>query len=377
MNTWRGFTGALALAGLLAFVGCGDDNSESGSGSGASSGGNASADLKQFEDSLATAKAPQTKVLAPTSAPPVVSGKRIAFINCSATSTGCVRQSDGAKRAAKALGWSLKVINAEGSASSYTKSILSAVGAGDDGIGMSAVDQRTVGSAMTAANKAKIPVVSGLVGNPPGGDAAVYADVNSDNAGSGKATADWIIVDSKGKANVAIFYTGEFPQTDARYKGAAAEFAKCKGCKVVETTSYNIGSAATDIALKTRSVLAANPQIDYVWTDVGFVGALQIPAIAASASGSKVKLTSIDCDPPDVANIRKSNVQGACAAFTLEEAGWGILDQLNRAFNGESPADTAVPFRLLDESNLPPTSSPVWNGDYDYEKAFLDIWKKG
>jgi ABC-type sugar transport system substrate-binding protein len=143
----------------------------------------------------------------------------------------------------------------------------------------------------------------------------------------------------------------------------------------VSDTTYVAATSAQQIPLQTKSVLQANPSVNYVWIDIGGIGQAQVQAIAELNVGQKVKLVSFDCNKRDIENIRLGNVQVACEGLGLEAGGWGAVDSLNRLFSGQPPVPTYVPIRTLDASSIPAT--PVWQADYDFRALYAHIWGRG
>jgi ribose transport system substrate-binding protein len=180
------------------------------------------------------------------------------------------------------------------------------------------------------------------------------------------------VANSKGTATIAMFTAPEFVDEVRRREGAVSIFTQCPGCVVKVDQSFVASTAGTDMGPLTKAILQANPEVDTIWTGIGGYGALQVQAVDEMGLKDKIKLGSNDCNPQDLTNIRKGNVQVACVASLNEESGWGAVDELNRAFNGAQPGGDLIPIRLFDSTNLPPTDR--WTGDYDYPSTYKKLW---
>jgi ribose transport system substrate-binding protein len=111
------------------------------------------------------------------------------------------------------------IVDGGGNPSKQNSAILDAVSSGSKVIALVAVDPSAVQLGLKAAKDAGVLVVSGSNGidtpNPvvkPAANALWVAfDVGPNYAALGNAAAEWIIKDSGGKANIAVFSDKEFP----------------------------------------------------------------------------------------------------------------------------------------------------------------------
>jgi ribose transport system substrate-binding protein len=149
---------------------------------------------------VAAARAPQSKWTGPSTSAKPEPGESIYVITCASQGIGCVRAAKGVEEAGAALGWQVRSIDGRGDPATWNSAILSAVAAKANGIVLAAVPPMLVGDALQQAAAAKLPVVS--VFNPlPGKQDSVFAYVRPDHVAQGKLAADWVAVNSGGKAN--------------------------------------------------------------------------------------------------------------------------------------------------------------------------------
>lgn len=369
---------AVALATVAAGIAsCGSSTSSSTSASTTASGSstNAARPLSSFVQELTAAEAPVTSIQSAPS-PPIAKNKTIAVILASAAAPGIVRQADGAKAAAKALGWQVIEYDGMGLPSVERGDMLQAIARKVNGIFITAIDSKTLGSAISQARAAGIPVVSAIAKNVVGNTGTdVYAEPGDPEVTSGENTAAWIVANSHGTAHIAMFHTPAYTSTNDRWLGAKKVFAECPGCKIVADKVYSPATAVTDIPQLTKSVLTANPDINYVWADIGGYGTVAVTAMDQLGVRNKVIEASFDCNLPDLQNIHSGNIQQVCEGIALEEGSWGVMDELNRAFNHAPPAPDVISTRLITKANL----NPVWlktgyTGDIDYQAAWKKLW---
>jgi len=376
---WRSAAAVGMAVGALAFAACGSDD-DSDTTAATTGGGEASATTVS-EGSAGDATAIVEEATAdiayegPTSGPAPEPDKQIAVIPCAAAASGCVRVADGATEAAKQIGWKVRTLDGQGQASTQNSAIQQAVSQGVDGIVLVAIDSSSVSQGLAAAKQANIPVVSIQADNEVGeGANAVTAEPASGSTRAGEALGAFAVADSDGAAKVATLSTTELAVTRNRTDAFIEQVEACEGCEVVKQETYLLSSAIKDVPLKVSSMLQANPDIEYLFVDVGQFGALATQAI--DQAGKDVKVLSVDCNPDDIENIANDTANVACAGHALETGGYAALAALNFAFADETAAaeELVVPTKLITADNLP--SEPVWKGDFDPTEAYAELWGK-
>jgi ABC-type sugar transport system substrate-binding protein len=374
-------SGVLALgASLIALSACGSDDSSStdsaGSGAATSTASAGSDDVAQAEASVTKYKADKDFV-GPESSPPGVKGKSITVIACPLANEGCTKAAKAVKTAGGLLGWKVNIVDGQGSPQASTAAMKQAIAAKTEGIALVAIDKEMVSGALPAAQKAKIPVVSFADNNVPGdGPDNVFAVVNLDANVLGTMIADWVVADSNGKANVAMFNAPELSTIQQRYDASKKVFEACGDCDVSVTQNFQLATSATQLPLLTTNVLTKYPDVDYLWDPSGGLGSLQATAVDQSASKGKVKTVTFDCVSTNLKQIKSgSSSLVACAGTGEEQSGFAIVDQLNRAFAGEPPAASGdtIPFHLIDKTNAP-EPDVGWPGDPGFEAGYKKLW---
>jgi ribose transport system substrate-binding protein len=375
-------SGVLALgASLIVLSACGsDDSSDSDS---AASGAAQTSTASGGNDEVAAAKASVEKYKAdkdfvgPGSGPEGVKNKSITVIACPLANEGCTKAAKAVKDAGSLLGWKVNIVDGQGSPQASTAAMKQAIAAKTEGIALVAIDKEMVSGALPAAQKAKIPVVSFADNNVAGdGPDNVFAVVNLDADVLGTMIADWVVADSNGKANVAMFNAPELSTIQQRYDASKKVIDACGDCKVSVTQNFQLATSATQLPLLTTNVLTKHPDVDYLWDPSGGLGSLQATAVDQSASKGKVKTVTFDCVSTNLKQIRAGNSSlVACAGTGEEQSGFAIVDQLNRAFAGEPRAQEGdtIPFHLIDKANAP-EPDVGWPGDPGFEEGYKKIW---
>ena len=193
----------------------------------------------------------------------------------------------------------------------------------------------------------------------------------------GNAAAEWIIKDSNGKGNIAVFSDKEFPSVLAFEAGLLEGLKKCESCVVSPQQYFTGNQVGATLAQMTVGYLRSHPETNYLFTPYDPAAGTQVPAIVQAGLGDKVKLISVLGDQQNLDFIRKGTVEAADAAYDNEYMGWAIADQIIRTLNKQplfEPRGENLPFTVLDKTNLPAPGSD-WAANFDYKSKFLQLWK--
>jgi ribose transport system substrate-binding protein len=326
-----------------------------------------------------------TEYAGPTTPAKAPKNIKIAAITCLSVLHGCVSPTDGIRHAAEKLGWTVVVYDGGGTPSKQNAAILDAVSSGANVIATIAIDPNLVQLSLNEAKKAGIPVVAGSNGidtpNPvklsPANGLGFEFDVSPDYITLGLHMAQWIIADSKGKANVAIFSDKEFPSIMAQEVGVLKGLSDCKDCKVSKQIYFTATQIATQLGQMTVDYLRTHPDVDYIYGAFDPPVAAQVAALAQAGMGKKVKIVGALGNQQNINFIREDRVQAADGAYDNEYMGWAIVDQTIRLLNKQplaEPHGENLPFVVLDKTNLPPPGSD-WQAHTGYQDKFLALWK--
>ena len=310
---------------------------------------------------------------------------KIAAVTCLSVLRGCVTPADGVKHAAEKLGWDAVIYDGGGTPSKQNAAILDAISWGANVVVTVAIDPNLIQLALSKAKEAGVLVVAGsnCIDQPNPvqlankGKLGFPFDVSWNAGVLGQHLAEWIIGDSGGKANIAVYLDREFPSNVADHVGLMAGFKKCTACKVSEPITFTGSQVSTQLGQMTSDYLKVHPDVDYVFSPYDPAAAVQVAAITQAGLASKIKLISILGDEQNIDFIRKGHVQVADGAMDNEYMGWAIVDQAIRTLNKQpliDPHDENLPFIVLDKTNLPkPGSDFVANTGY--QEKFLKLWE--
>jgi ribose transport system substrate-binding protein len=182
-----------------------------------------------------------------------------------------------------------------------------------------------------------------------------------------------VAVNSGGKAIIGVFNDPEFSTTSARYV-AFMQWIKvyCPGCKVAAQVKFANSEIGTTLEDKTKTMLEANPDINWLFTPYDGAATAVVPAVL-DLGLHNIKLVSSDGDLQNLGYIHNHQVEVAVYGDAIEWAGWAAVDAANRLFNGQKPVLTMPGHRMMVLSSLPPSGQP-FTGDQNYTAEYLKLW---
>jgi ribose transport system substrate-binding protein len=376
LNRSRGGVVALAAVTALLVAGCG--SSAGGSSASGSAAPNSPAMMAATQLIPSTYQGPTTPAKAPAHI-------KIAAITCYSILEGCVIPAEGIAKAAQGIGWQERTFDGGGSPTSQNAQILNAVSWGANVIALIAITPSTVQTALRAAQAAGITIVSGSSGlsspnatvTPPAGDVWPAFDVSPDYKTLGQNVGKWIIADSGGKANVAVYGDKEFDSINGQESGILPILQACKTCTVSPVMYFTSTQISNSLGPETVSYLRTNPNTDYIYSAFDPPAAAQVQAIATAGMAKNVKIASALGNSQNLQFIRNGQVEAADGAYDNTYMGFAIVDQTIRLLDHQplmQPVGEGLPFQVLTKNNLPGGTSS-WVAPFPYQDKFLSLWK--
>lgn len=386
-----GALAALALSTTLALSACGTTTTAS---SAPSSGGSAAgtcattttlssdAALAAAQKIVNRASLPATKWDGPTSGPKAQPGKSVVFIVSTASNTGDTSVYKGFQEAAKALNWKVTLIDGQNSGPGQIAALTQAIALKPDAIAVSSYDPRSSEPLFATAKQDGIVVVGNHTGNTPNHNADypdLFTNVTSDPTTVGQVAAACAIAGSNGKAGVTISGCGSEAiicgtKEDAMKKeietSPTSKVLKVEDFPFEDINRQGPGIATADyqhFGSKLNYLLAIN---DLYWDAA--IPALQ--AVGASKSGPPLMIAAGDGSPAAFDRIRNGEFQIATVAEPLNEHGWQMADEINRALNNSAPSGFVTYPRLVTKENVDLEGGA--SGAFDPANGYRDQYKK-
>jgi len=287
---------------------------------------------------------------------------------------GVNRLTSATREAAEAIGWDVRLVDAQGDPSKAATGMRSLVQQGVDAIVDAAVEPSIIAQGLTEAREAGIPVVGLSLGSAPEG---IVADFAHDDQGNTALIDDELArLVPRGSDVAATRFLG-LQATEKRYEQFRLDAEKY-GWNVVAVHDLTPPDFGTDAQTWTQSMLTANPGVAGVWTGSDPAAAGVARGIAAVRSDAIVVGFNGDMDA--LAAIRSGGPFKATVAAGLEEGAWGAVDVLLQVLAGEpveSGQQIGLPGAIVTEENVPAEGEGYFNvSGEDYVKKYTALWKQ-
>ncbi|HZG15051.1 MAG TPA: ribose ABC transporter substrate-binding protein RbsB [Candidatus Bathyarchaeia archaeon] len=214
---------------------------------------------------------------------------------------------DGAEKAAKDAGADLIVVDAQDDTAKQISGVEDLIQKKVDVILINPTDSAAIATAVEAANKANIPVIT-VDRAAEGGQ--VVSHIASDNVKGGKMAGDYILEMLGGKGNI-VELEGIAGTSAARDRGKGFHEAVDgkDGVKVVATQPADFDRAKGMTVME--NILQGNPDIQAVFAhnDEMALGALQ----AIEASGKQIKVVGFDATDDAVKAVNDGKMAATVA----------------------------------------------------------------
>ena len=370
---------AVLVIGLFA-AGCGDDDEGSNEGSGAAK------PAAKADDTVAKAE----KVIAPFLKPPTSvgtdvalsekppTGKKVIALSCALDV--CKNWRDQVATAAKTLGWTSKSVSFDGTPEDTLKKIQQAISESPDGIIINGVPRETYEAAVEQAKAKKIPIVTQmgeLEGEAIDPFIAVQYQADTFDVMS-NATANFVIVDSGGKANALSVGYANFPLSERiADKMKESLEANCPDCSA-KKIRVQAADTGTKLPAQLVSEIQRDPKINYIMLqDAAMAGGVDA-ALREAGLTDKVKVLGNNVTP----EVIQSTVEGTelgWMAFSLRAAAFQGVDAIARHLVGDEQQDVPLMNQMLTKSTLPAKPTPdTWeNLPPDLQEQYKKLWLVG
>jgi ribose transport system substrate-binding protein len=369
---------ALALAVCLLSVACGSSSTATG-------GGTTSANIAEAQTLVTKAEQPIA------SWQPVggkfdaskAKGKTIWYISLSLSIPFEQFVLQGIQQGAALVG--AKGIGFDGNYSPATASrgVSEAIQAKASLIMIDGFQPQTMVPAIAQAKAAGIPVLTANTQDPgpplPGYPPGVIGIATHNYKVPGQIEADFVVADSKGKANVLFLSTTDVPVITTGVKdGFVNELSRlCPACKVtIEDVPSSQWSGLTP---RTATLIASHPDVNYMVPDFDGMVIYMVPGVTSANAQNKVKIVSFNASPSVMKNLAQHNVVAGDTGGPNLVQGWAFADEALRILAGGQPVnDLNIPTRLFDSNNIGSIDlskqESEWYGVGDYISKFKAQW---
>jgi ribose transport system substrate-binding protein len=383
LNVVRRLAPVAAIAAVLVATACGGGGA-TGSGSSPASGANlGSADaptLDQLYAGLSTAP--------PATAPAPAAGKSIWIITCSSAVSSCQDTAVSGQEAAQRMGMNATIIDGKyNDGGAWSSAITSAIAARADGIILVGMDCQNVQQPVRQARAANIHVMGVLTSDcqPAQFDVEMkFSDaIPSNDAWDyniGANSANYIIGKTQGQANLLISEPTSEKAPQLVHQGFLDTInANCPNCKILNQIPYQtvdfVPNGAWIQAFRSQ-LTKFGSQANAIFTEWDVMAAELGGAQAVTEAGLKDSTTVFGGLglPATLEQVRAGNLDAVTAAMSMGWVGYGMVDQMNRAFNGQPAVSQGLGFAIVDKDHNLPAPGQPYEPNVDWKAAYLKAW---
>jgi ribose transport system substrate-binding protein len=377
--TTRACSAALALAIAVSMAACSRGSTQNAVAGPTASGSGSCPDVvstsEQAVDAALTFDAAWT---GPTSGPKATTGKTIAFVAQTLTNPGVAGAAKGVQEAAAAIGWQVRVLDGQGDPANITAAMGQALALKPAGIVIGGFDPLSVSAQLDQANAAGIPLIGWHAVAAPGPSQSpkLFSNVTTKVEGVANISAQYIIAKSNGTAGVVVFTDDSIPFAAGKAKMIEAALGACSSVKVLDKQNIPISDAGTRTPQAFSSLVSS---LGDTWTysvainDLYFDNAATpLRAAGKQGTGAPYNVGAGDGSQAAFSRIAAKQFQAATVPEPLNEQGWQIVDEFNRAFAGAPASGYVAPVHITDADNVGTSTS--WDPQNGYQTQYHTIW---
>nr|WP_307572419.1 substrate-binding domain-containing protein [Pseudomonas fluorescens] len=314
----------------------------------------------------------------PASGPQAQRGKSIALVAEDLRNGGIVGVAQGAREAANALGWTLKIFDGAGSSAGRAKAFSDALAAKPDGLILCGSDALENNSALLLFANREVPVVGWHAGVRPGpiDGTPVAMNVTTDPLEVARLTAMAAVAQSNGRAGVVILTDSKYSIAVAKTKAMEDVIRACRKCTLLEVRDVAISESGEKMPAVTKELLG---RYGKRWThtlainDIYFDYSIASLTNAAIPSDGLSLLSAGDGSASAFLRIQAKTYQTVTVAEPLNLHGWQVMDELNRLFAGQPVSGFVAPVHLVNADNMAFDGGKKFH--YDPDNGYRNIYR--
>jgi ribose transport system substrate-binding protein len=335
--------------------------------------------VAQAQEIVAKATLGAVRWSGPQTGPPAQRGKNIALVAEDLRNGGIVGVAQGAREAASAMGWTLRIFDGAGSASGRAKAFSDALAAKPDGLMLCGSDALENNAALMRFADKDIPVVGWHAGAHPGpiDGTPVAMNVTSDPLEVARLTAMAAVAQSNGQAGVVILTDSKYSIAMTKAKAMEDVIRACQGCSMLEVRDVAISESSEKMPAVTRELLQ---RYGKRWTHTLAINDIYFDYSIASLTGAAIPSNGIsllsagDGSASAFLRIQAKTYQTVTVAEPLNLHGWQVMDELNRLFAGQPVSGFIAPIHLVNADNVAFDGGK--KSQYDPDNGYRDIYRR-
>jgi ribose transport system substrate-binding protein len=337
--------------------------------------------LEMAKKKVNAATSAKTKWDGPTTGPKAAAAKTLVFVASDMRNGGVLGVSKGAEEAAKAMGWTIRVLDGQGSVQGRTAAFNQAIALKPDGILLGGFDAKEQASGVQTAAKTNIPVVGWHAAKEAGAVDGMFFNVTTNAQDVAEIAALHAVATSNGKAGVVVFTDSAYAVAIAKSNAMAEVIKKCTGCTLLGIEDTPLADTSNRMPQLTTSLIQRHGA---KWTHSLGINDLYFdfmgPTLQTAGGAAKEikNLSGGDGSESAYQRIRGNRFQAGTVPEPLNLHGWQMVDEVNRALAGQKASGYSTPVHLVTSVNIKGDGGPTNSFDPDngYRNAYKKIWAK-
>ncbi|MBC3361492.1 substrate-binding domain-containing protein [Pseudomonas sp. SWRI154] len=313
--------------------------------------------MTQAQDMVAKATLGAVPWSGPETGPRAQRGKSIAIVAEDMRNGGIVGVAQGAREAAKAMGWTLRVFDGAGTPAGRAKAFADALAANPDGLILCGADALENKAALGVFADKGVPVVGWHAGERPGpiDGTPMAMNVTTDPLEVARITAMAAVAQSNGKAGVVILTDSRYSIAMAKAKAMEKVIRACRECTLLEVRDVAISESREKMPAITKELLQRHGKR---WTHALAINDIYFDYSVAALSSAAIPrdgislLSAGDGSASAFLRIQEKNYQTVTVAEPLNLHGWQVIDELNRLMAGQPVSGFVAPVHLVNADNI-------------------------
>ncbi|MEM9223221.1 MAG: substrate-binding domain-containing protein [Pseudomonadota bacterium] len=345
----------------------------------ATTGASTLEEAKSYVDAAAKPNPPWT---GPSDGPKAQPDKTIVYVAADLRNGGILGVADGVEDAAGEIGWTVRVIDGQGSVSGRSAALQQAIALEPDGLVLGGIDANEQAEAIKQADAAGIKVVGwhATASTGPSDTLPIFSNITTDPLEVARAAASLVVADSDGKAGVVIFTDSVYEIAVAKSDAMADIIRACEGCNLLTIEDTPLAEASTRMPPLTNALLQ---RYGDDWTYSLTINDLPIDFMTSAlqsagkdAKGFPRNVSAGDGSQAAFQRIQQDYYQYATVAEPLSMHGWQVVDEMNRALAGAEHSGYVAPVHLFVPDNVMDDGGAnfVYDPDNGYRDAYRKIW---
>lgn len=319
----------------------------------------------------------------PVHGPAIAPKKHLVFVASDLRNDGVNSVVKGMTESMEGLDWNLYLLDGKGSKLRQSAALNRAIMLKPDGIVLGGIDAKFHEDTIKTAQHFGIKVIGWHAANEagPNPELGLYTNITTDAEEVGDIAALFAIVNSGYKAQVVIFTDSNYSIAMQKANRMASRIQACSDCRLLAIEDIPLDNIAAEMPTAIAKLLNQFPnQITHFLVINDLYIDFAVPSLTASGIAAEDLPKSIsagDGSHEAYRRIRSGKHQLATVPEPLFMQGWQIIDEFNRAFQGESHSGFLAPVHLITRNNLENIvlNVGVYDPDNDYRMAYRKIWQ--